>query len=201
MFLEIIIAITLGCLFGIFTGLIPGIHINLISLLVLSMSAYLLNITSPLTISVFIISMAITHTFLDSIPSIFLGAPEGGDNALSVLPGHKMLLEGRGYEAVMLTLIGSFFALILAIVISYPVGILVGSIYPYLQKIMGYILIFASGFLIIRERKSRMWALIIFLLSGVLGLSTLGLVNLKNPLFPLLSGLFGTSTLIVSLSD
>jgi putative membrane protein len=201
MFLEIIIAIVLGCLFGIFTGLIPGIHINLISLLVLSLSAYLLEITSPLSISVFIISMAITHTFLDSIPSIFLGAPEGGDNALSVLPGHKMLLDGRGYEAVMLTLIGSFFALILAIIISYPIGMLIESIYPYLQKIMGYILIFASVFLIIRERKSRIWALIIFLLSGVLGLSTLSLINLKNPLFPLLSGLFGTSTLIVSLSD
>jgi putative membrane protein len=201
MFLEILIAILLGCIFGIFTGLIPGVHINLISLLVLSVAAYLLEITTPLIIAVFIISMAITHTFLDSIPSIFLGAPDGGDNALSVLPGHKMLLEGRGYEAVMLTLIGSFFALIFAIIISYPVGKLIEFFYPFLQNIMAYILIFASGFLIIRERKSKKWALIIFLLSGVLGLSTLNLVHLKNPLFPLLSGLFGTSTLIVSLSD
>ena len=201
MFLEIIIAILLGCIFGIFTGLIPGVHINLVSLIILSISAYLLNITTPLAISVFIISMAITHTFLDSIPSIFLGAPDGGDNALSVLPGHKMLLEGKGYEAVMLTLVGSFFALIFAIILSYPIGIIISLIYPYLQKIMGYILLFASGFLIMREKSSRMWALIIFLLAGILGLSTLSLVNLKNPLFPLLSGLFGTSTLIVSLSD
>jgi putative membrane protein len=200
MFLEIIISIILGCLFGIFTGLIPGIHINLISLLVLSLSTYFLSITSPLIISIFIISMAIVHTFLDTIPSIFLGAPEA-DTALSVLPGHKMLLQGRGYEAVMLTLIGSFFALIITITLAFPIGFSIKLIYNYLQKIMAFILIFASSFLIIREKNSKMWALIIFLLSGVLGIATLSLPNLKNPLFPLLSGLFGISTLIISLSD
>ncbi len=202
MFLEIIIAIILGCIFGIFTGLIPGIHINLISLIILSLSAYLLNIASPLTISIFIISMAIVHSFLDTIPSIFLGAPEA-DTALSVLPGHKMLLEGKGYEAVMLTLIGSFFALILTVIIAFPIGKLVEIIYPYLQQAMAFILIAASGFLIIRDSKSKifLWPLTIFLLAGVLGIATLNLTNLKNPLFPLLSGLFGTSTLIISLSD
>ena len=114
---QIIITIILGCAFGIITGLIPGVHINLVALLILSFSAFLLEIVSPLIISIFIISMAITHTFLDSIPSIFLGAPEA-ETALSVLPGHKMLLEGRGYEAVMLTLIGSIFSLLLAVALS-----------------------------------------------------------------------------------
>ena len=200
MFIEIIIAILFGCLFGIFTGLIPGVHINLISLIVLSLAGYLLNITTPIIIAVFIISMSITHSFLDTIPSIFLGAPEA-DTALSVLPGHKMLLEGRGYEAVMLTLIGSFFALILTIILTFPIGKIIEFIYPFLQQIMSFILIFASSFLIFREKKSRLWALTLFFLSGVLGIATLNLPNLKNPLFPLLSGLFGTSTLIISLSD
>jgi putative membrane protein len=200
MFLEITIAILLGCIFGIFTGLIPGIHINLVSLLVLSFSVYLLGITSPLMISIFIISMSIVHSFLDTIPSIFLGAPES-DTALSVLPGHKMLLQGKGYEAVMLTLIGSFFALILTIILAFPIGKIIEFIYPYLQQIMAGILIFASSFLILRERKGKLWSLIIFLFAGVLGIATLNIIDLKNPLFPLLSGLFGTSTLIISLSD
>jgi putative membrane protein len=200
MFLEIIIAILIGCIFGIFTGLIPGIHINLVSLLALSFLSYLLEITSPLTISIFIISMAITHTFLDTIPSIFLGAPES-DTALSVLPGHKMLLQGRGYEAVMLTLIGSFFSLILTILLIPLIGNIIQLIYPYFEKIMGIILILSSTFLILREKVSKRWALIIFLLSGVLGIATLNLPNLKNSLFPLLSGLFGTSMLVISLSE
>lgn len=200
MFIEILLAILLGCTFGIFTGLIPGVHINLISLIILSLSGYLLGITSPIIISIFIISMSITHSFLDTIPSIFLGAPES-DTALSVLPGHKMLLEGKGYEAVMLTLIGSFIALILTIVLAFPIGKLIETIYPFLQQFMAVILVVASGFLIIRERKSKIWALIVFILAGVLGIATLNLPNLENPLFPLLSGLFGTSTLIISLSD
>jgi putative membrane protein len=154
MIFEILIAVLLGCFFGIFTGLIPGVHINLISLLLLSISGLLLNITSPMIIAILIISMAITHTFLDTIPSIFLGAPDS-DTALSVLPGHSMLLEGKGYEAVMLTLIGSFFALILAIILSPLIGIIIKIIYPYLEKFMALILISASCFLIFREKKKK----------------------------------------------
>ena len=105
MFYDVILAVLIGCLAGCITGLIPGIHVNLISMLLISMSGYLLGMTDPISLAVFIISMAITHTFLDSIPSVFLGAPDA-DMALGVLPGHRLLLEGKGYEAVKLTVIG-----------------------------------------------------------------------------------------------
>ena len=114
MFLEVLIAALLGIIAGIFTGLIPGVHINLVSLLVVSLSVYLLDIFSLPSLGVFIISMAITHTFLDVLPAIFLGAPDA-DTALGVLPGHKLLLQGMGYEAIKLTVIGSLFSLILAL--------------------------------------------------------------------------------------
>ncbi|MFH1376496.1 MAG: tripartite tricarboxylate transporter permease [Candidatus Woesearchaeota archaeon] len=198
MLLEIFLAILIGCTFGIFTGLIPGIHINLVSILVISFSATLLQITTPLIIAIFIISMAITHTFLDTIPSVFLGAPES-ETALSVLPGHKMLLKGNGHKAIILTLIGSLFSLILAIIFSPLIMIIVGKVYPILSKVMGYILILASSFLIFKERKSRIWALIIFIYAGTLGLAVLNMPNLNSPLFPLLSGLFGVSMLSISL--
>lgn len=198
MIFEIFLAIFIGCSFGIITGLVPGIHINLVSLLVISFSAALFELTSPIIIAIFIISMAITHTFLDTIPAVFLGAPEA-DTALSVLPGHKLLLKGRGHEAIILTLVGSLFSLILAVILSPLIAVIINKIYPILSGVMGYVLIAASSFLILKERKSRMWALIIFLLAGVLGITTLNLPNLKSPLFPLLSGLFGTSMLTTSL--
>ncbi len=200
MLVEILIAILLGCIAGIITGLTPGIHINLVSLLVLSFSATLLEITSPLIISIFIISMAITHTFLDTIPAVFLGAPEE-ETALSILPGHKMLLEGRGYHAIILTLIGSLFSIILAVLFAPVIAITINKIYPTLSKFMGFILLAASIFLISKDSKSRFWALIVFLLAGVLGIGVLNLPNLENPLFPLLSGMFGISALIISLSN
>ena len=99
MYFQILTAVLLGIFAGIITGLIPGIHINLISLLLVSLSGYFLGFTHPLILGVFIISMAVTHTFLDIIPSIFLGAPDA-DTALAVLPGHRLLLKGMGYEAV-----------------------------------------------------------------------------------------------------
>jgi len=200
MLTEIFIAILLGCLAGIITGLTPGIHVNLISLLVLSFSAFLLEITSPMIIAIFIISMAITHTFLDTIPAVFLGAPEA-ETALSILPGHKLLMEGKGYHAVILTLIGSLFSIMLAIVFAPVIAITINKIYPYLSKVMGYILILASVFLISKDSKSRLWAFIVFMLAGTLGIAVLNLPNLQNPLFPLLSGMFGISGLIISLNQ
>ena len=61
MFLEFLIAALLGIIAGIFTGLIPGVHINLVSILLVSVSAYLLDFVSLPSLGVFIISMAMKH--------------------------------------------------------------------------------------------------------------------------------------------
>ncbi|MBW2983787.1 tripartite tricarboxylate transporter permease [Candidatus Woesearchaeota archaeon] len=202
MFLSTIIAILCGILAGVVTGLIPGIHINLVSLLLVSISGYFLAITSSLTLGVFIIAMAVTHTFLDSIPSIFLGAPDA-DMVLGVLPGHKLLLEGKGYEAVKLTTIGSLVCLVLVVLIIPIMIPAVPWIYSVIQPFIGWILIFVVVFMLLKENgvKGKLWGSYVFLLSGVLGMIVFSLPNLKQPLFPMLSGLFGVSTLITSLSN
>ena len=135
--LQIIGALLVGILFGILTGLIPGIHINTIAIFVVALSIYLTQYLDPLLLACFIASMSITHTFLDSIPAIFLGAPDA-DMALNVLPGHKMLLEGKGYEAVKLTVIGSLLALVLTIAIIPFMIPFVPKIYLFLQPHMGF---------------------------------------------------------------
>lgn len=200
MFYEFIIAVLIGCLAGCITGLTPGIHVNLISVLLVSMSGYLLGFTNPLTLAVFIISMAVTHTFLDSIPSIFLGAPDA-DMALGVLPGHRLLLEGKGYEAVKLTVIGSLLALIATLILIPFMIPFVPKIYSIIQPYIGYILIAVVVYMILKEKKLNdiFWGSFVFFISGILGIIVLGWGNLEQPLFPLLSGLFGVSTLIISL--
>ncbi|MBR9690479.1 hypothetical protein GOV08_02230, partial [Candidatus Woesearchaeota archaeon] len=169
---------------------------NLISVILLSLSPILLTYASALSLAVLIISMSVTHTFLDCIPAIYLGAPDS-DMALGVLPGHKMLLKGHGYGAVYLTVVGSFGGLLLAIMLVPYLIKLVGIIYPLIKQHIGYFLIFIVFFMILRE-KLKLWALFLFLLSGILGSIVLGIPNLKNPLFPLLSGLFGVSALLIS---
>jgi len=197
--LDLIISLTLGILFGIFTGLFPGIHINLVSAFIISSSAFFLSFSSPLSLVIFIVAMSITHTFLDFIPSIYLGAPEE-TSSLAVMPGHELLLEGKAHEAVYYTIIGCAYATIFSIILSPLFISVLPKIYPFIQRMMGFILILASIFLISREKNSKIWAFIIFILAGFLGLATFNL-ELKQPLLPLLSGLFGASTLIYSISQ
>jgi len=199
MIFQILIAIIIGVFLGIITGLTPGIHINLISLSILSLSPILLNYTTPLILAIMIIGMAVTHTFLDTIPSIFLGAPDP-NQVLTVLPGHRMLLQGKGYEAVILTVLGSLSCLILALSLTPILLMMIPKVYGILKNYIGYILILATLFLICKENKAREWALVFFFLSGILGLLVLN-SELTNPLFPLLSGLFGTSTLLISIKN
>ena len=139
--LQFIIALIFGVIAGTITGLTPGIHINLVSaFLISSYSIFLISI-SPISLAIFIVSMTITHTFLDFIPSIFLGAPDE-DTSLSILPGHELLNKGKGYEAVILTLYGSCLGIIIILLLT-PVFIFllpyVYSPFSVLPQSKGYI--------------------------------------------------------------
>lgn len=198
MLFEVLFSILFGILFGIVTGLTPGIHINLISALLLSFAPKLSFYLHPVSLCCFIISMSVVHTFLDSIPSIFLGAPESA-TALGVLPGHRYLLKGYGLMAVKLTLIGSFGATLLSIIL-FPFFLWIVQFYELIKDYIGYMLILVMLFMIYRDRK-RWWAVFVIIVSGSLGLVVLNIPNFSNPLFPMLSGMFGISTLLISLNE
>ncbi len=197
MILELLFALFIGLLAGSFTGLIPGIHINLVAAFLIS-SLDKFSSSSFLPLAVFITSMSITHTFVDFIPSIFLGAPEE-DTFLSILPGHQLLMKGQGYQAVVLTLYGSLTALII-ILIATPIYILfLPSFYTSIKYLLPFILIFISAYTVLRDQKPLL-AVLIFLLSGLLG-SLSFFLPVKEPLIPLLAGLFGLSSIILSLKN
>ncbi len=195
---HIILAIFIGIIAGTITGCIVGLHVNTVTLFLISISPVLLEITTPLPISLFIIAMAVTQSFCDALPAIYLSAPDP-DQVLNVLPGHRMLLQGQGHEALTLTVIGSLSSLILATALIPTLLITTNYILPYLNTSVPYLLIAASLILILREKR-KLWALIFFLSAGTLGITTLNL-PIRNPLFPLLSGLFGTSGLLISLFE
>ncbi len=196
MMLELFLALIAGLVIGTITGLTPGIHTNLITAILASGLIFKTFKAPPLM--VFIVSLSITHTFLDFIPSVFLGAPNE-DNFLSVLPGHEMLKEGNAYEAVVLTLYGSLMALVIIFAFTPVFILIVPLIYDKLQISLPILLIFVSTYLILRENKVLL-SMIIFLLAGILGFFTLNL-PIEQPLLPLLTGLFGTSAIILSLKN
>jgi len=192
-----ILIFLLGVLAGTFTGLTPGLHINLVGVFLVSLSASLLSSLNPIYIVVFIVAMAITHTFVDFIPSVFLGCPDT-DTELSILPGHELLKQGLGYEAVILTCYGSLAAVLILILILVPSILIMPKIYSLTKNILPYLLIGASIFLISLEKK-KFSALVVFLITGILGWSVLNMGLVKEPLLPLLTGLFGSSMLIISI--
>jgi len=201
-FFEILIAIFLGCLMGIITGLTPGLHINLVALILFSISQILLGYTNVIAVASFIIAMSITHTFTDFISATYLGAPSD-DTALAVLPAHRMLLDGMGHEAVKLTVIGSLLCLIITIVLSPLLIVIVPLIFSYLKNYIGWLLLAVVVFMILREENlnKKFWAFAVVALSGILGLVVFNVPNLKDPLLPMLSGLFGVSVLLLSLTQ
>jgi len=232
--LLVILFCILGVITGIATGLLPGLHVNNIALILLSLSGAIIagfsflfefGISKEfilLLICVYIISTSISHTFHDVIPSTFLGAPDP-DTALSVLPAHSLLVEGRGYEAVALSAMGSYGAVVFCFLLLFPIRFLIGSPlfgYEVLRGIMLFVLLAISVLMICTEKGrvdilgrggvsscflGMLFALFIFILSGLFGLVIFDVpvgspIGLSSPvLFPALAGLFGMPTLFESL--
>ena len=184
----------LGTFLGVLTGLIPGFHTNNLAILLLSLS-YLLKDFS-IYIIILIASAAISHTFLDIIPSTFIGAPDE-DTALVVLPAHSMLLEGKGYEAISISAKSSYLAIFASFLMLIPFKFLIGkpfNFYEILEEIMPFILISISLIVIFTSRKIKE-AILIYILSGIFGFV---IFNIPQSIFPALAGLFGASAIIVS---
>ncbi|MFA5992369.1 MAG: tripartite tricarboxylate transporter permease [Candidatus Pacearchaeota archaeon] len=196
MLITFVIILLLGILAGTLTGLCPGIHINLVGTIIISLFAILTKITSPINIIIFVVAMGISHSFIDFIPSIFLGAPEE-DTFLSVLPGHLMLKKGLAYEAIFISSLGCLFGTFITLIIAPIFIILLPKFQNILTILIPYVLILSVVFLISKENK-KFIAIIVFILSGFLGLAVLNL-SIKEPLLPMLSGLFGVSSLMISI--
>lgn len=188
-----------GCGLGIFTGLVPGIHVNTIC--ILGLSVYGRLGLEPLEFAIAMASMSLTHTFIDYIPAIFLGIPQES-TSLSVLPAHRLLLEGKAMDAVWLTAVGSMMGLVFSIILLLPAFWFLPQAYAVIRGHIMPLLLLVSFGLIMRERgnvkKSR--ALACFLLSGALGVICLSDVPIGKTyiLFPVFSGLFGASTMILA---
>ncbi|MBP1911601.1 tripartite tricarboxylate transporter permease [Thermococcus stetteri] len=175
----------LGVLFGTFTGLTPGIHVNTL--------AVLLNevLLPPLTL----FSMGLTHTYLDAFPSTFLGVPDEG-TALGILPAHRLVLAGKGMEVVRIALYSSFLATLLFIPLI-PLYLVIATMYT--SKVGKTAVLLLILLLVFTEKgMKKLWAAFIVILSSLVGFVILGL-PLTEPLYHLLTGLFGVPVILAAL--
>ncbi|MFH0832177.1 MAG: tripartite tricarboxylate transporter permease [Candidatus Aenigmatarchaeota archaeon] len=199
MFFELLVFVFLGMIAGVVVGLIPGIHPNLI---VLAIPILLAIDVNPLLLLAFIVTMAVSNSIIDFIPSILLGAPDDG-NELSILPGHKMLLAGHGYEAVKLTVIGGVGATVVCSLMLPFLLFLVPFLYGIAKPFIYMLLIVIVLIMVLTETgNKKLIALLVFFLAGLIGLLANKLpINNSLVLFPVLSGLFGVSMLLLQIKS
>ena len=127
------------------------------------------------------------HMIVSFIPSIFFGIPEQG-TVISVLPGHRMTLEGKGLLALKTVILSILLATLIS-VIMFPISLdLFPTIYSLIQPYIKYIVLGLSIIFVVKT-KNPILSLGIFLLAGALGYVSLH-SNLEDPFLPLFSGMF-----------
>ncbi len=202
--LEILLGVCIGVVLGTISGLIPGVHANTLAGILLGLQAVLLSLLGPLALAGAMFAALITHTFVDAVPSTFLGIPDA-DTSLAVLPAHALCLEGKGEEAVRIAALGSAGAIILAVPVSVVCFLLLPGLQPYFDWWIGILLIAVVGYMVVTSDAPG-WALGVFGVSGLLGTFALHYSYLSwhtvgggsAILMPLLSGLFGISILLTA---
>lgn len=211
-------AVICGIAAGAIAGLLPGVHVNNTSAILLGLSPVLAaSGVQPLYVAAMIVASTVAQSFLDIVPSIFLGAPDDA-TALAVMPGHRMLLEGRGIEAARLAALGSALAIPVSLLLLLPMSWFFSQAYPAMQGHMALVLIAISAFIVLtnsagspfsgstgRMRKIA-WGLAVYAAAGLLGVAAFSaepalspVVSVSEPtvLLPLLSGLFGAPVLLM----
>lgn len=190
----------LGITLGTCSGLTPGIHANNFALLLAGLAPAMPG--PPLFVGIAMLSAGVVHTFLDAIPALAIGVPEA-DMAVAALPGHRMVLEGRGREALRLSAVGSSIAVLLAIPLAVPITIAMVRWYPILQQHMPLILGTVAVVLIATEstRHGVLAGVLSFLVSSAFGFAILDLepdapLDGGGVLAPLFAGLFGAPVLL-----
>jgi len=189
-----------GIALGTASGLTPGLHANNFALL---MAAFAPSLPGPPRyVGAAMLAAGVTHTFLDVVPALALGVPDPA-MAATALPGHRLVLQGRGREALRLSALGSALAVAFAVPLAVPVTAAMERAYPTIRAHLPLVLGTVALALVASERttRARVGAAFTIAASGALGTVTLdlparGLLPSGGMLAPLFAGLFGAPILI-----
>ncbi|MDB2274556.1 tripartite tricarboxylate transporter permease [Halorubrum ezzemoulense] len=192
-----------GVALGTASGLVPGLHANNFALLLAGFAPSVP--ADPLFVGVAMLGAGVVHSFLDIVPALALGVPDAA-TAVAALPGHRLVIAGRGREAVRLSAVGSGLAVALAVPLAVPITWLMIRWYPTLRAHLPLLLGAVVVALVLTEssRRAAVGGLVAFLASAALGLTTLDAdpaapLSTGGVLAPLFAGLFGVPVLVDAL--
>ncbi|WP_276253506.1 tripartite tricarboxylate transporter permease [Halomontanus rarus] len=197
---QVLAWILTGAALGSISGLVPGLHANNFALVLAGVAPSVP--APPLFVGIAMLAAGVVHTFLNAVPAMALGVPDA-EMAITALPGHRLVLEGRGYEAIRLSALGSVLAVLIAVPLAIPVTRCVTAVYPAVRSNLPIVLVLVVIGLLASEYgwRARFGGLLSFSLAATLGLLTLDLspdapLEAGGMLAPLFAGLFGAPVLI-----
>ena len=222
---------------GFVAGLVPGLHMNNIAATITAYSGATIAVfgaigqiagsdDTGLLLTCFISAALVGHLFAEAVTSTYIGIPAG--DTVSVLPAHRLARAGMGDAAVSASADGSLSGILLAVVLLFPMCVLLGSpggLYRLISGMMGFIMLIFSAVLLCSEGTGRrgiakarhiLQALLVFLAAGALGTVVLctdfyscripdlpfrhdGFVLRSSLLLPMFAGLYGIPGLILGL--
>ncbi|WP_423998995.1 tripartite tricarboxylate transporter permease [Haloarcula salina] len=201
--LALLLAVGGGVALGTVSGLVPGLHANTFALLLAATASALPG--PRLYVGVAMLAAGVTHTFLDVVPALALGVPDPA-MAAGALPSHRLVIEGRGREALRLSALGSGLAVAFAAPLAVPLTMAMEALYPLLQRWLSVVLLGIAALLVVTERglRRKVGACCSLAASGLLGIALLdapvsGPLPVSDVLVPLFSGLFGAPVLLAAL--
>jgi putative membrane protein len=218
--ITVLCSAILGGLISSVLGCVPGLHIyNVLAMLVMAGHGCAVR---PDIIVPFVAGMIVGYAMLNTVPSVLLATPD--ESAFfTVLPGQKYLMEGRGYEGVMITAVGGLGGLFLLVVAVGAVApgilpVIAGVLRPHTHWILWCVICFMlmsewpkptgayqGGWVkFFSAWRSTGSGLLTFVMSGVLGF----ILMYRSPvssdvafqnLMPAFVGLFGMPCLVLNL--
>jgi len=200
---EVVAGVAVGVSLGTASGLTPGVHANAFALLLAGVASSVPG--SPLAVGVAVLAAGVTHSFVDVVPAISLGVPDAA-MAATALPGHRLVLEGRGREALRVSALGSLAACALSLLAAWPVTEAMRVLVPVLNAHLAVVLVVATVALAATEPSwpRRGAALGVAALAGGFGALALdvevGGVLGDSVLAALFGGLFGAPVLLDALA-
>lgn len=206
-----------GAGMGLFSGLVPGIHVNTLASVMLASYPAMEELLSGIVgegraaaaVSCCIMSAAVVHSFVDFVPSVFIGAPDSDDH-VAMLPGHRLLLQGRGMAAVRAAAVGSLVGASAAVTLAVPLQwVMMAGCEEFLDGLTPVVVTAAASIILLGQFRKGcgIQGAVLFCLSGTLGVAVMdlgipsdGILGEGTLLFPMLSGLFGMPVLLTSAS-
>jgi putative membrane protein len=219
--LACLLCAVVGTCVGCVVACLPGLHVYNVAALILLVMRPQISGGMPDPWLMLFLGMVVGYAVASGIPAILISTPDDS-SAWIVSPGHSYLLQGRGYEALALTVVGCLGGLCALLALAPLAGRVTSVFFRVLQPHLHWIVGAVTLFVLLSEWPrdpdqgsaplARLFAAWVPLLAGLATFALSGLLGLVlsyrpmvpramsyQSLVPAFAGLFAVPWLVQNL--